>query len=158
MVVFHIADGSYESLDLSGVNVAMVYYSPGKILDGGLKLGLVVDEAASDEQADALTTIFSGKAGGMFGELVPLIGEFLPTERGAVSYSDGEKPSASVGASSISVELMRNGEGKPTEISNVMVPFADPYMIGFGSGRVESMGFSYDSRYGEVAESFEVSG
>lgn len=158
MLVFHIAEGSYESVELSEINVAMLYYSPGKVLDGNLKLGIVVDETASQEQADALTTIFSGRAGGMFGEFVPLIGEFLPTERAAVTYSDGEKPSASVGASSISVELMRNGEGKPTQISNVLVPFADPFMIGVGSGRVESMGLSYDSRYGEVAESFEYAG
>jgi hypothetical protein len=155
MLVFHIAEGSFESVDLSGINVAMMYYSPGKVLDGNLKLGIVVDESASQEQTDALTTIFSGKAGGVFGEFVPLIGEFLPTERAPVSYSDGEKPSAAVGASSISVELMRNAEGKPTQISNVMVPFADPYMIGEGSGHVEAMGLSYDSRYGEVAESFE---
>jgi hypothetical protein len=158
MLVFHIAEGSYESVDLSGVNVAMMYYSPGKVLDGNLKLGIVVDESASDEQAEALTTIFSGTAGGVFGEFVPLVGEFLPTERAAVTYSDGEKPSASVGGSSITVELMRGANGQPTQISNVLVPFADPYMIGFGSGRVEAMGFSYDSSYGEVAESFEYAG
>jgi hypothetical protein len=151
-LVFHIADGSLDSVGLSGVDVAMMYYAPGKILDGNLKLGLVVDEGATEEQADALQKIFSGQVGGPFAEFVPLIAAFLPMERASVTYSDGEQPSATVGPSSLSVELMRNGEGKPTSISNAMVPFGEPYFIGTGSGHVDVMGLSYDSRYGEVAD------
>jgi hypothetical protein len=50
LMVLHIAHGALDDTDLSDTKVVLGYSSPGKISDGGLRLGLVVDNAASDEQ------------------------------------------------------------------------------------------------------------
>jgi len=151
-LVFNIKGGALDDVDLSGVKVLMMYNAPGNITGGNLKFGLVVDEAASNAQVDALEQIFSGKIGGPFGEFVPLIGEFLPTERAKITYTDGESPKASIGSSSIAVEAFRDAEGTPTTISNAMLGFAPTFTIGQGSGTVEACGLSYDGNYGEVAD------
>jgi hypothetical protein len=46
IIVANIAQGSLDGTDLSGTKVALGYFSPGKISDGHLRLGLVIDEAA----------------------------------------------------------------------------------------------------------------
>ena len=52
----------------------------------GWRLGLLVS-ADSDEQADALTQVFSGAVGGPMAALAPLIGEFLGVERVPLTFS-----------------------------------------------------------------------
>src|ERR671923_2278399 len=118
LLVFQVRDGNLDDTDLSGVNVAMGYMAPSNISAGNLKLGLVVDEGASDEQADALERIFSGKEGGMFGEFAPLIGEWLGAERAAISFSDGDEPSAKIGDADVKFEAHRGQDGKPVTASN----------------------------------------
>jgi hypothetical protein len=77
----------------------------------------VVDDAASDEQTQALERILSGQEGGTFGELAQLITEFLGTERGTVSFSDGETPTGAVGdKTEIRFEPNRGVDGLPTTV------------------------------------------
>jgi hypothetical protein len=47
-------------------------------------VSLVVDEGASNEQAQAIERIDSGQEGRPFGDFVPLIGEYLGMERAPV--------------------------------------------------------------------------
>jgi hypothetical protein len=74
----------------------------------------VVDDAASDEQTQA-ERILSGQEGGTFGELAQLITEFLGTERGTVSFSDGETPTGAVGGrTEVNFEPSRGVDGLPS--------------------------------------------
>ena len=59
---------------------------PGKPYDGGWTLGVYLDQRASTEQAEALGTILSGQAGGMFAALGGLIGTALPPKQVAISF------------------------------------------------------------------------
>lgn len=54
-------------------------------MNGDWVIGFVIDTRANAEQREALRKIFTGEAGGMFGEFVPLIArivgvEYLPIE------------------------------------------------------------------------------
>jgi hypothetical protein len=155
--VFGIKDGNLDDTDLSGVNVAMGYMAPSNISSGNLKLGIVVDEGASDEQADALERIFKGDEGGMFGEFVPLVGEWLGAERASVSFSDGDEPSAKIGDTEVNFEAFRDAEGKVTTASNAAFGFAPTFTLGKSSGSSGVLGESFDASYGEAAE-FEYTG
>jgi hypothetical protein len=155
--VFGIKDGNLDDTDLSGVNVAMGYMAPSNISSGNLKLGIVVDEGASDEQADALGRIFKGDEGGMFGEFVPLIGEWLGVDRATVSFSDGDEPSAKVGDSDVTFEAFRDADGKPTTASNAAFGFAPVFTVGQSSGSSGFFDESFEANYGEAAE-FEYAG
>lgn len=152
LLVFGIKDGNLDDIDLSGVNVAMGYMAPSNISAGNLKLGIVVDAGASDDQADALGRIFKGDEGGMFGEFVPLIGEWLGVERAPVSFSDGDEPSAKIGDTDVTFEATKGADGKPTTVSNAAFAFAPVFTLGKSSGSSGLFGESFDANYGEAAE------
>ncbi len=66
--------------------------------DGNIKVGLIVDEAASDEQVEALTAIATGAAGGPMAALAPLVGSVAGVERRPVRFeADGLRREASAG-------------------------------------------------------------
>jgi hypothetical protein len=75
ILLWHIQEGHYGSLDLDGLNMAMVVTFKGNIWGGNatdLAQAFFVDERASEAQRGALQTVFSGQAGGwpkLFGEL-----------------------------------------------------------------------------------------
>ena len=152
LLVFGIEDGKLDDIDLSGVSVAMGYMAPSNISAGNLKLGIVVDEGASDEQADALGRIFKGDEGGMFGEFVPLIGEWLGVERAAVSLADGDEPSATIGDTDVRFEAFKAPDGTPTTAHNAPFGFAPVFTLGRSSGSSGILGERFEANYGEAAE------
>lgn len=152
LLVFGIKDGNLDDTDLSGVNVAMGYMAPSNVSSGNLKLGIVVDEGASDEQADALERIFKGDEGGIFGDFVPLIGEWRGVERAPVSLTDGDEPAAKIGDVDVTFEAFKDADGKPTTASNAAFGFAPVFTLGKSSGSSGILGESFEANYGEAAE------
>jgi hypothetical protein len=149
--VHDVRQGNLDDIDLSGVRVAMAYMAPSNISAGNLRVGIVVDNGASEEQADALGRIFKGDAGGMFGEFAPLFGEWLGVERADISFSDGEEPSASVGDVDVNFTAFRGADGGVTTVSNSMFGFAPVFTLGQSSGTSQVFGESFDANYGEAA-------
>jgi len=150
--VFHVASGNSDGTDLSGVDFAPYFHLPPNLTAGNWTVGIVVDEGASDEQAQAIERIVSGQEGGPFAEFAPLIGEVQPLRRGRVTFSDGDAPSASIeGEAEIQFDPLRGADGAPTTVSNAMVAFAPTYTPGKGSGRGQSIRGSYEPVYGESA-------
>ncbi len=66
--------------------------------DGGWTVGLVVDERATPEQADAILAVASGQAGGPMAALAPLIGTFAGVERRPIRFeADGMRHAVTAG-------------------------------------------------------------
>jgi hypothetical protein len=86
-LVFHVDSGEVEGVDVNGLTVAAVADAPKYMLEGNWRLGLLMDEAASDEQAEKLGAVFSGQLGGPMEALSPLLGEMLGVERVAMEFS-----------------------------------------------------------------------
>lgn len=86
VLVFHIESGEVDGVDVSGLTVAAVGDTPKVMSDGNWRLGMIIDSAASDEQAEKLTAVFSGQLGGPMEGLVPLVGEMLGMERAEMRY------------------------------------------------------------------------
>ena len=80
------------------------------------------DSAASDDPADALERILSGREGG-------------PVE----------------GRTELSYEPLSGPGGSPTKIKNAMFGFAPEFEVGRTTGRSEAFGLSYEASYGETA-------
>jgi hypothetical protein len=153
-LAFQVEEGNLDGTDLSSVNVALYNLFPSNLTSGNWKVGLVVDEGASDEQAQALERIFSGQEGGPFGEFVPLIGEFLGVDRASVRVSGGN---LTVGdRTDVTFEAYTGPDGTPTTVKGAMFGFAPEYQVGKGSGSSNSFGLSFTARYGESAH-FEFS-
>ena len=68
-------------MDVSGLTVAAIADTPKVMSEGNWRLGVLIDDSASDEQAEKLGAVFGGQLGGPMEALGPLIGEQLGVER-----------------------------------------------------------------------------
>ena len=122
---YHVRRGEIDGVDVSGRSVSLVIDAPKKMLDGGWRVGVVIDDKASKEQADKLTGVFAGQAGGPMANLAPLIGEVLGIEQQPIDYSDhGNRHRVRVGnAIAIEVEDYAAQEGgETTKVTGVAHP------------------------------------
>ena len=55
----------------------MIADTPKVMTDGNWRLGMFVDDGASDEQVELLAAVYGGQKGGPMEGLAPLIGEVL---------------------------------------------------------------------------------
>ena len=93
-----IDEGHYEGEDLSGLNVGLMVYIPGKMAEGDWRVAAYVDERASGKAYQGLLEIFSGKAGGTTGLFTMLVSDIFSAEREKVDIvRDGKKRALYVG-------------------------------------------------------------
>ncbi len=85
---YHVGSGDVDGVDVSGLSFAYFFDSPPKMLEGNWRLGVYLDEAATDAQAGKLGMVLSGQAGGPPAMLTPLIGEMLGVQKARISYPD----------------------------------------------------------------------
>lgn len=77
MLGFQVIEGHYGKVPLARVKFILACMYPKAIHEGNGKVALFIDEQATPEQVEALTTILSGQAGGMPWEaLAGTIGSF----------------------------------------------------------------------------------
>jgi hypothetical protein len=88
VLVFKVESGDVEGTDVGGLTVAVIADTPKVMTEGNWKVGLFIDAAATDEQAEKLGGVFSGQMGGPMAALGPLIGEVLGVERVPIEVSD----------------------------------------------------------------------
>jgi hypothetical protein len=81
VLVFQIESGQIEGVDVSGLTVAAVADTPQVMSEGNWRLGVLMDEKATDEQSEKLGAVFGGQLGGPMEALGPLVGENLGMEK-----------------------------------------------------------------------------
>ena len=102
---WHIDSGEVEGTDVSNLSVVLVLDSPRQMSEGDWRVGMFMDDRASDEQAEKLGGIFSGQMGGPLANLVPLISENLGMEVASIEHvDDGDRHRVKVG-DAIDVEI-----------------------------------------------------
>ena len=79
-MVFQIERGNQGNVTLDGLSFAVLGNSPDVMGKGNWAVGLVIDDRATPEQQQAITTIASGQAGGPPAILTAVIGKFLGVE------------------------------------------------------------------------------
>lgn len=149
VLVFHVDSGQVEGVDVSGLTVALVADTPKMMIEGNWSVGLLIDDAASDEQADALGTVFGGQAGGPLGALAPLIGEVRGIERVPITYtSEGLTHGVKIGdAMDIEVEdTVQQGSDEPVRIQNMtMAPVPDVAVATASHASINAFGLEWDN-------------
>jgi hypothetical protein len=99
-IVFNIREGEIEGTDVGGLKVAAIADTPKVMTEGNWRLGMFIDDQATDEQADKLSAVFGGQLGGPIAALGPLIGEVLGVERVPIEVvDDGLRHSVRIGDS-----------------------------------------------------------
>jgi hypothetical protein len=61
-----IREGNYGEVSLDGMAVVLVIHWKGNVLEKNREFGFLIADRANPEQRDALETVFTGKAGGIF--------------------------------------------------------------------------------------------
>ncbi|MBA2442790.1 MAG: DUF1326 domain-containing protein [Rubrobacter sp.] len=114
LLAWHIDSGEVEGTDVSDRSVVLLLDSPKQMSEGNWRVGMFMDERASEEQTEKLAAIFSGQAGGPMANLAPLIGEDLGMEVARIEHLDDGRR-----------HRVRIGDGVEVEIEDVVSPF-DP--------------------------------
>jgi len=127
VLVFHIDSGEVEGVDVSGLSVAVLVDSPQVMADGNWRVGMLLDAAASQEQAEKLGAVFSGQLGGPMAVLSGLITENLGVEVAPIEYADdGRRHRVQIGdLAEIEVEDFvppQVPEGEPYKLKNIFYP------------------------------------
>ena len=91
LIAWHIDKGNFDTVQLNGLNVALLATTPGHMMQTKWKVALYLDNKASGEQQKALGAIFSGQAGGHLAALGPLIGEVMGVKAVPIEFSGSGK-------------------------------------------------------------------
>ena len=160
VLVFNIREGEIEGTDIGGLKVAAIADTPKVMTDGNWRLGMFIDERASDEQAEKLGQVFGGQLGGPMAALGPLVGEMLGVERAAIEvHDDGLRHSVRVGdVIDFEIEdIVPFGveTGEPVRFAGMFHPVAsDLTMAEAKRSRINAFGIAYEGKTGLSTSEF----
>jgi hypothetical protein len=150
VLVFNIKDGQVEETDVSGLVVAAVAETPKVMTDGNWRLGVFIDAAASDQQAERLGAVFSGALGGPMQALGPLVGENLGVERAAIDVQEnGLQHSIRIGdAVDFEIEdVVPFGveTGEPARLTGIFHPAGSELAVAHTTrSKIDAFGIQYE--------------
>ena len=159
-LVFNITDGEIEGTDVGGLKVAVIADTPKVMTEGNWRLGLFIDEHASDEQMDKLTAVFGGQKGGPMEALAPLVGEILGVERAPFELvEDGLRHSVKIGgAIEFEIEdIVPFGieTGQPVRLVGVFHPASSEFNAAEAKrSKISAFGIEYEGKTGISAAQF----
>jgi hypothetical protein len=153
-LVFDVREGEVDGTDVGGLVVAAIADTPKVMTEGNWRLGIYVDERATDEQMEKLVGVFSGQLGGPMAGLAPLVGEVLGVERAPIEVvHDGVRHSVRVGdAIDFEIEdIVPFGveTGQPVRFQGMFHPVAsDLTMAEAKRSRINAFGIEYEGKTG----------
>jgi hypothetical protein len=163
-LVFHVTDGDVEGTDVSDLTVAAVADTPKVMTEGNWRLGVFIDAAASDAQAEKLGAVFGGALGGPMQALGPLVGENLGVERAPIEVrEEGLRHSVKIGdAVDFEIEdVVSFGveSGEPARMTGIFHPVGSDLTIARATrSRINAFGIEYEGKAGFSRSSFAWAG
>lgn len=160
VLVFNVKSGEVDGTDVSGLTVAAVCDTPKVMSEGNWRLGVVIDAAASDEQAEKLGGVFSGALGGPMEALGPLVGENLGVERLPIEvHEDGLRHSVRIG-DDVDFEIedvvpFGVETGEPAKITGIFHPAGPELTVSRATrSKIDAFGIQYEARAGFSTSEF----
>jgi hypothetical protein len=153
-LAFNIREGEVDGTDIAGRKVVAIADTPKVMTEGNWRLGVFVDDQASDDQFDKLVQVFGGQLGGPMAALTPLVGQMLGVERAAIEFADdGLRHSVRVGdAIDFEVEdIVPYGieTGRPVRFDGMFHPVgSDLTMAEARRSRINAFGIDYEGKTG----------
>jgi hypothetical protein len=159
-LVFNVTRGDVEGTNVSGLKVAAIADTPKVMSDGNWRLGVYLDAAASDEQAEKLGAVFGGQLGGPMEALGPLVGENLGVERAQIEVrEDGLRHSVKIGdAIDFEIEdVVSFGveTGEPARLTGIFHPAGSELTISKATrSKINGFGIEYEGKSGFSSSRF----
>ena len=152
VLVFNVKDGEIEGTDVGGLSIAAVVDTPKVMTEGNWKVGVFIDDKASDEQAGKLGAVFGGQLGGPMEAIGPLVGENLGVERARFDlHEEGLRHSVKIGnAVDIEIEdIVPFGveTGEPARLVGIFHPAGPDLTVAKAlTARVNAFGIEYEGK------------
>jgi len=149
-----VTEGNVDGTDVGGLAVAAIADTPKVMTDGNWRLGVLIDERASDEQAEKLLGVFSGQLGGPMEGLAPLVGENLGVERARFEIEEEGLRHSVTGGDAIEFEIedvvpFGIETGGPARIAGIFHPVASDFTVSKATrSRINAFGIEYEGRSG----------
>ena len=160
VLVFNVAEGTIEGSDVSGLAVAIIADTPKVMTEGNWRLGMFIDERATDDQMEKLTGVFAGQKGGPMAGLAPLIGEVLGVARAPFDLvEEGLRHSVRIGeAIDFEIEdIVPFGveTGQPVRLVGVFHPVSSEFNAAEATrSKISAFGIEYEGKTGISAAEF----
>jgi hypothetical protein len=149
LLAFHVDSGDIDGVDVSGLSYAVLADAPGAMAEGNWRVGLLMDAAASPQQAEALAGVASGQRGGAPAGFNPFVGEVLGMESAVIEYrDDGPHHSVRIGdLADVEIEdFVPAGASEPTRITGVPHPVSSTLTAARATGsKVRAFGIELDA-------------
>ena len=153
-LAFDVRKGAVDGTDIAGRKVVLIADTPKVMTDGNWRVGVFIDDQATDAQFDKLVQVFSGQLGGPMAGLAPLIGEMLGVERASIDVDeDGLRHRVRVG-SAIEFEVedivpFGVETGEPVRFAGMFHPVgSDLTMAEARQSRINAFGIQYEGKTG----------
>ena len=151
MLVFHVDSGAVEDVDVSNLTAAVLADTPPLMADGNWRVGVFMDAAASQEQAEKLGAVFAGQLGGPMAMLAPLFSEMLGVQTAPIDdVEDGRRHRVRIGDEvDITVEDFvppQTPEGPVEKLTGTFYPANSTLTIARATvSRVNAFGLQFDN-------------
>ena len=159
-LVFNIREGDVDGTKIDGLKVVAIADTPKVMTQGNWRLGVFVDEKATDAQFDKLVQVFTGQLGGPMAALAPLVGKVLGVERAAIQVNDdGLRHRVRVG-DAIDFEIQDIvpfgvQTGRPVRFDGMFHPVASNLtMAEARHSRINAFGIQYEGKTGLSTSEF----
>jgi hypothetical protein len=159
-LVFNIKEGEIEGTDVSGLGVAAIADTPKVMTEGNWRIGLFIDDRASDEQMEKLTAVYGGQKGGPMEMAAAMIGEMLGVERAPFEVAEeGLTHSVKIGdAIDFEIEdIVPFGAetDQPVRLVGMVHPAASEFNAAEAKrSKINAFGIEYEGKTGISASEF----
>jgi hypothetical protein len=152
VVAYNLYKGTIRGVDVSGLTLVSAVNIPGNVLEGNWRQLVLIDDKASDEQADAMLDAFSGKLGGPLADLAQLIGERVGVERVPIEHEivDGAGTLKVGDKIDCAMHPYRGPDGSTTTLNNSIfstVPGSPAYVGVADHQRIDIPEYGYQWSY-----------
>ncbi|QRV13976.1 DUF1326 domain-containing protein [Haloterrigena salifodinae] len=147
-LAWHIEEGSYGDVDLSGVDVGMLISTDEGVMfapETEWDIVLLVDETADDDQREAIEDIYSGRAGGIWAPVADTHVRSADVATVPISFSrDGSDFSVEIGDA---VEMDASGAVGFNEEVGTVSPHPLTESLEVQTGKSATATVSYDDQF-----------
>ena len=141
-LAYNLEKGTICGVDVSGLTLVSAVNIPGNVLEGNWRQLMLIDDRATEEQADAMHDAFTGKLGGPLADLAALVGEVVAVERAPISHKivDGAGTLNVGDKIECAVHPYKGPDGSTTTLNNSIfstVPGSPAYVAMADSQRID---------------------
>jgi hypothetical protein len=127
-----VDDGRFGAVPLAGLKAVIAFDSPQHMISGNWTEVLIVDEAASPEQRQAMEAVLTGRAGGPWEVLAKFVARWLDTRYLPIEFSEepGTKKASIRGLLETAITQIRGRDrSQPVMFENIFNQIHAPRQV-----------------------------